>query len=148
MNPVEHVELSTHVHATESELKVVKALLNLIPPEYRDGVSIIRSGGQGGHFGNDINTVKIQLKGEEALRTTQYIFRGGIDQLDSEIILVTLSSRFGDGKLYLRFNKQLAYSGVARLDDGDDVIKVIIRFNHWVIKNEGIENVIRQLITR
>ncbi len=146
MNPVEHVELSTHIHATESELKVVKALLNLIPPEYRDVVSIIRSGGQG-HFGNDINTVKIQLKGEEALRTTQYIFRE-IDQLDSEIILVTLSSRFGDGKLYLRFNKQLAYNGVARLDDGDDVIKVIIRFNHWVIKNEGVENVIKQLITR
>ncbi|ADY01500.1 MAG: RNA-binding domain-containing protein [Vulcanisaeta sp.] len=145
MNPVEHIEISTHVHATESELKVVKALLNLLPPQYRDNVNIMRSGGQG-HFGNNIGTVKTQFKGEDALQIVKYMF-SIIDQLDREIILVTINSRFSDGKLYLRFNKQLVYNGVARLDDGDDVIKVIIRFNHWVLKNEGIENVIKQLMT-
>ena len=144
MNLVSHVEIVTHIHATESELKVVKALLNLIPPQYRDGADIIKSEGQG-HFGNDISTVKVQFKGGEALEVTKYIFNM-IDQLDREIVLVTINSRFEDGKLYLRFNKQLAYNGIARLDDGDDVIKVIIRFNHWVIKNEGIENVIKQLM--
>ena len=144
MNPIEHVEFSTHVHATESELKVMRALLNLVPPQYRDGANIMKSEGQG-HFGNDIRTVKMQFKGDDALEIAKYIF-SIIDQLDREIVLVTINSRFGDGKLYLRFNKQLAYNGVARLDDGDDVIKVIVRFNHWVIKNEGIENVIKQLM--
>ncbi len=144
INPIEHVELSTHVHATESELKVVRALLNLLPPQYRDGINIMRSGGQG-HFGNDIDTIKVQFKGQDALQIAQHILKT-VDQLDKEIILVTINSRFSDGKLYLRFNKQLAYNGVVRLDDGDDVIKVIIRFNHWIIKNEGIENVIKQLM--
>ncbi|ADN49742.1 RNA-binding domain-containing protein [Vulcanisaeta distributa] len=144
INPIEHVELSTHVHATESELKVVRALLNLLPPQYRDGINIMRSGGQG-HFGNDIGTIKVQFKGQDALQIAQHILKA-VDQLDREIILVTINSRFSDGKLYLRFNKQLAYNGVARLDDGDDVIKVIIRFNHWVIKNEGIETIIKQLM--
>ncbi|GAB6947960.1 RNA-binding domain-containing protein [Vulcanisaeta sp. JCM 16161] len=144
INPIEHIEISTHVHATESELKVVRALLNLLPPQYRDGINIARSSGQG-HFGNDINTIKVQFRGQDALEIARYILRI-IDQLDREIILVTINSRFDDGKLYLRFNKQLAYNGVVRLDDGDDVIKVIMRFNHWVIKNEGIENVIRQLM--
>ncbi|BDR92581.1 RNA-binding domain-containing protein [Vulcanisaeta souniana] len=144
MNPVEHIELSTHVHATESELKVVKALLNLLPPRYRENPGIVRREGQG-HFGNDINTIKAQFKGDDALQITQYILTI-IDQLDREIILVSIDSRFEEGKLYLRFNKQLAYNGIARLDDGDDVIKVIIKFNHWVLKDEGIENIIKQLV--
>ncbi len=137
--------MSTHVHATESELKVVKALLNLLPPRYRENPGIVRREGQGGHFGNDINTIKAQFKGDDALQITQYILTI-IDQLDREIILVSIDSRFEEGKLYLRFNKQLAYNGIARLDDGDDVIKVIIKFNHWVLKDEGIENIIKQLV--
>ncbi len=144
MNLIEHVELSTHVHATESELKVVRALLNLIPPQYRDGVNVIRSGGSG-HFGNDIGTVKVQFRGEDALEVVRFIF-SIVDQLDREIILVTINSRFEDGRLYLRFNKQLAYNGVARLDDGDDVIKAVIKFNHWAIKGGSVEDVIRQLM--
>ncbi|MCG2880634.1 MAG: hypothetical protein L7G96_04855 [Vulcanisaeta sp.] len=144
MNVVESVELSTHIHATESELKVVKALLNLIPPQLRSGVKIVTSDGKG-HYGNDIKTIKVQLRGEDSLSVVKYIF-SMIDQLDREIVLVSLSSRFENGKLYLRFNKQLAYNGVLRLDDGDDVIKAVIKLNHWVLKNEGVERVITRLI--
>ncbi|MGC9152841.1 MAG: RNA-binding domain-containing protein [Vulcanisaeta sp.] len=144
MHIVEHVELSTHVHATESELKVVKALLNLVPPELRDNVKVQSNEGQG-HFGNDIKTVKVQFRGDESLHVVKYILTS-IDQLDREIILVSIGSRFEDGRLYLRFNKQLAYNGVVRLDDGDDVIKVIVKFNHWAVKGEGIENLIRRII--
>jgi len=144
MNIVENVELSTHVHATENELKVVRALLNLVPPQLRDGVKIITNEGQG-HFGNDIKTIKVQFKGEESLFVAKYIL-SSIDQLDREIILVSLGSRFENGKLYLRFNKQLAYLGTIRLDDGDDVIKVVMKLNHWVLKSEGVEKVITQLI--
>jgi RNA binding exosome subunit len=144
MNVVESVELSTHIHATESELKVVKALLNLITPQLRSGVKIVTSDGKG-HYGNDIKTIKVQLRGEDSLSVVKYIF-SMIDQLDREIVLVSLSSRFENGKLYLRFNKQLAYNGVLRLDDGDDVIKAVIKLNHWVLKNEGVERVITRLI--
>jgi len=117
--------------------------LNLVPPQLRDGVKIITNEGQG-HFGNDIKTIKVQFKGEESLFVAKYIL-SSIDQLDREIILVSLGSRFENGKLYLRFNKQLAYSGVIRLDDGDDVIKAVIKINHWTLKSEGIEKIITQL---
>lgn len=141
---MESVELSTHVHATESEVKVVKALLNLIPPQLKEEISIMTIDGQG-HFGNTIRTVKAQFKGEKSAQVVQHIL-SIIDQLDREIILASIRSRFDGEKVYLRFNKQLAYKGVARLDDGDDVIRVVIKINHWALRNESIEDLMRKLM--
>ncbi|MFB6470918.1 MAG: RNA-binding domain-containing protein [Vulcanisaeta sp. AZ3] len=145
MNLVDSIELSTHVHATENEVKVVKALLNLVPPDLKNETNVNVIDGQG-HYGNPIRTVKVQFRGEKSILVVKYIL-SSIDQLDKEIIIASLRSRFDGEKLYLRFNKQLAYNGIMRLDDGDDVVRVIVKFNHWALKNEGnIEDLLRKLM--
>ncbi len=144
---VESVELSTHVHATEDELKVARALLNLIPPELRPKAKLETSVGEG-FFGNMIKSLKASFRGRESALVASYILKS-MDQLDRAIIVASLNSRFSEGRLYLRFNKQLAYSGVIRLDDGDDVVKTVIKFNYWSLKSEGgIVNAIKKLIVQ
>lgn len=146
MNLVEQLDLSTHVHATEDEAKVVKALLNLIPTQIRNNTSIV-SDETVGHFGNKIKSLKVTFKGEESLSVLRHIL-SLLDSLDREILLLSLNERFNEGKLYLRFSKQLAYRGIIRLEDSDDVIKAVVRINHWIIKKNGIENIIRELINQ
>ncbi len=137
--------MSTHVHATEDEAKVVKALLNLLPTQMRSNAYLIAEDNMG-HFGNRIRILKLIFKGEDSLNVLKHILTQ-LNPLDREILMLSLSERFNEGRLYLRFNKQLAYRGILRLDDSDDVIKAVVRINHWVLKRSGIETIIRDLMS-
>ncbi|MEM4564720.1 MAG: RNA-binding domain-containing protein, partial [Desulfurococcaceae archaeon] len=59
------LKLRAFIYATESEEKVLKALLNLIPPELRDRVAVSRQLVKG-HHGNPIVLVQAVLQGGDA----------------------------------------------------------------------------------
>ena len=48
-------------------------------------------------------------------------------------------------KIYLRFNKQDLYRGKLRLDDSDDIIKVVIHINTLLSKRLGLKNILKEL---
>jgi len=141
MGIVDRIELVTHVHATEDEHKVIKALLNLIPPSLRSKANI-SSSKVTGYFGNTIRTLRIEFRGKDAEEIANYLL-SSLDNLDKELLRASLEDRFKDNRLFIRFNKQMAYRGSVRIDDGDDVIKVVIRMNHWRIKELGLEGAVR-----
>jgi len=122
------LELAVHAHATEDEEAVVKALLNLIPPGLRGSARVSRQRLRG-HYMNPITRMTLSLEGkaaEEALR-----WMGGLmSEGEKELLWMELGQRYDEssGRLYLRFSKQDAYLGRARLGAGDDVVRVVVVF--------------------
>ena len=124
------VELSCSVHATESEEKVLRALRNVLPAHLRESqrVTISEIRVQGYH-GNPIVVIHARARGREA----SDIYRHIVEKLSAEdraYIASTLKARRAGEKLYLRLDKQLAFLGVLRVNEGDDVIKVVVHFGH------------------
>lgn len=129
MKPViNEIELVVHCHATENCNKVLKALLNVLPPTIRERVKPFTVEYQG-HYGNIIRVMTLKLVGKDAEDTIRYIGEQ-IEETDRSIINVTFDLRYDrrSNKFYLRLDKQAAYKGRLVISDGDDIIKVIISF--------------------
>ena len=126
---VSRISLSVFYHSTENPSKVRKAILNLIPPELRERVSIDEVITQG-HYGNKIGIITVMLKGKNAFKVLKYIICS-MERVDMNILIATVSNRAGHrpSHLYFRVSKQEAYLGRVELMDGDDVIKVSVTVN-------------------
>ncbi len=125
-NP-DYVEISVHIHASESEEKVLKAIKNILPNdvdivEFKVDRDIFK-----GHHGNPIIRLELKMRGKRKVRK---IFENIFEKLTGLRSNGWIKERFdGKGnKLYLRLDKQLAYLGEIRLTDGDDVIRVVFSF--------------------
>lgn len=126
---VSRLSLSVFYHSTENPAKVRKAVLNLIPPELRERVSMDEVVTQG-HYGNEIGIITVTLKGKNAFKTLKFIVCS-MERVDRNILVATVSNRAGHrpSHLYFRVSKQEAYLGKVELMDGDDVIKVSVTVN-------------------
>jgi len=126
---VSRLSLSVFYHSTENPAKVRKAVLNLIPPELRERVSMDEVVTQG-HYGNEIGIITVTLKGKNAFKTLEFIICS-MERVDRNILVATVSNRAGHrpSHLYFRVSKQEAYLGKVELMDGDDVIKVSVTVN-------------------
>ncbi len=126
---VSRLSLSVFYHSTENPAKVRKAILNLIPPELREKVSMNEVVTQG-HYGNEIGIITVTLKGRNAFKTLKFIICS-MERVDRNILVATVSNRAGHrpSHLYFRVSKQEAYLGKVELMDGDDVIKVSVTVN-------------------
>ena len=120
------VELSAHAHATEDVNKVVKAMLNLLPPNLRREVEVRKEPLQG-HYSNPIIRITIVVEGERAVSVVKHL-GSVLDDYDKEIIEASLASRYDrkTGRVFIRFSKQDAYLGRIRVAEGDDVIRMVI----------------------
>ncbi len=123
------LQARTYVHATENRDKVVKAVLEIFPEKIRGSVRL-ESEVYEGYYGNPIEVLTIELSDPtEALETLKYIV-GRLDEIDRVKLLGTLEERVDkQGGLYIRFSKQNAFKGTLKLEEGDDVIRVHIRFS-------------------
>ncbi len=144
MKPViNEVELVVHCHATENCNKVLKALLNILPPKIRERVkpSILE---YQGHYGNLIRVITLKLVGKDAEDAIRYIGEQ-IEETDRSIINVTFDLRYDrrSNRFYLRLDKQAAYKGRLVISDGDDIIKVIISFKGQR-RIDSVKNLLRE----
>ena len=126
---VRRVKVSTSVHATEDEGKVMKALRTVFPPDVRNILEFKRSEYRG-HWGNTIVVIETEIRDyPSALKTIRWIAEK-LSELDKRLLRFELRDRVDKSlNLYLRFNKQAAYQGRLEVDNGDDVIKVVIGFH-------------------
>ncbi len=133
------VELAVHAHATEDEEAVKRALLNLLPPELR-GRARLRTQRLRGHYLNPITRMTLSIEGRGAEEVLRWI-AGIMDEGEKELLWMELDQRYDEstGRLYLRFSKQDAYMGRARLGAGDDVVRAVIVFQGAPAREEVVE---------
>ena len=143
-NYIRYVTLETYAHATESLDKVKQAFTNILPEELRSRVPIVYEV-QEGHYGNIVIIVRTFIdKKEYIAKLIEYLSRS-MDSSDKSQLGSSLQIRVdAAGNLYLRFDKQLAYRGVVKLCDGDDIIRVKISFNLRA-KKYGIDKLCKEL---
>lgn len=102
-------------HATEDLDKVKTALQNTV------GEADIRISRTEGHHGNPITIVETSV---EMMREISSFFER-LEKDDLRLLLETLPSRVDDGcNLFIKIDKQAAYSGRIRMKRNGDVVSV------------------------
>ncbi len=123
------LQARAYVHATESRDKVLKAVLEILPETIRGKISPTIEVYEG-YYGNPIEVLTVDINDpSEALETLRYII-GRLNDIDRRRLLNTLEERVDkQGGMYIRVGKQNAFKGMLTLEEGDDVIRVHIRFS-------------------
>ncbi len=118
--PVQHIEITTFVHATEDHVKVVKAVSNLFPkdidvPPYEE-VKLT------GYFGDPLVMLKWVLKNRRPATEVVNTIILGFSSIDSLELVESLPSRIDENKnMYMRLDKQKAFTGGIRLENHDPI---------------------------
>jgi RNA binding exosome subunit len=114
--PIQSVEVSYLVHATEDAGKISKAVESVLGP-----IGEPVSEGMEGHFGNPIVRVTYHLTGEDAERAFSVLASNLSPSLRQQ-----LKGEMGDhldehSAFYVRLDKQRLVDGTIRLTGGDPV---------------------------
>ncbi len=136
---VKRLQASTFCHATESEEKVLTALLNIAPSSLRSELKdkIVKNIVYGYH-GNPIIYYKLDIDEQKKAQEISKYILSSLDGFDSSQIKETLDLRFNRGKLHLRLDKQDAYLDKLRISEGDDVIRITISFYPHIRKRDAL----------
>jgi RNA binding exosome subunit len=118
--PVQHLEITTFVHSTEDQIKVIKAVSNLFPedvdvPPY-DEVKLT------GVFGDSLTMLKWVLANRRPASDVVDKAIKSLSSLDQLELLESLGSRIDENKnLYIRLDKQKAFSDVMKIKQNDPI---------------------------
>lgn len=137
------VRVTTIVHATEDLGKVARTLTQLPSQEPLPG-RILKTKLKG-HYGNEIVTFRIILRGKSAASFFDSLSKMLPRDQWSSIILDLQSRLDENGRFHLRLNKQQAFRGYFRLTD-EDPIKVEVTFSNGKASGLKRTEMIRQLI--
>ena len=144
---VQTVELTVLVHATEDESKVRKAVLNLLPPDiYPPAFEAVKLEG---YYGDPITVLKLNLKHRKpATELFEHIVRR-LSSLDTSSLLDLLPQYIDESKnLYMRLDKQKAYTGKVVLERHDSIrVKARLRLPHKADPVESIRMYVESLET-
>ncbi|AKG39187.1 MAG: RNA-binding domain-containing protein [Infirmifilum sp.] len=139
------VEISSFIHATEEEERVLQAVKNLLPPDLRNLEYVdVKKSISYGYYGNPIVFLSLNFPESQVDEITLYIL-SHLPKGDIKSILDDFEKRFARGRLYLRFDKQEAYYGNLKLSEGDEVIKCVIKFKPHLRKRGDFESVFKEL---
>jgi len=140
-----NVRLTTFIHATEDEDKVLEAIGTFIPGEIDDEDVHFDVEETTGFFGNPIKVVNVEIKRSKAVRAFLKHFRELLDEDARRYILENLDEKVDDeGTLYVRFNKQKAYLGEVEVDEGGDTIQVRIKVKAFPMRKETVVKAVRE----
>ncbi len=131
--PVRYIRATAYCHATEDCDKVAKALINIVPGE-------VISERVEGYYGNIITALRVDVEGCVATKILSDILKL-LDDLDFNILINSIE--IYKNRIFIRISKQKAYRKIVRLDSGDDVIHVEVRFSHKALND--LIDVLRKL---
>jgi len=124
-------------HATEDLEKVKTAMENALGPQE---LKILKT--EGVH-GNPIVILEAEISDPQEVPR----FLSRLSREDLETILRTLDNRVDEGcNLFIKLDKQSAFGGLLRLDQGDDVISVRIRVAAFPAKREVAMGLISEVV--
>lgn len=117
--PVHTIDIRAFRYDTEVPERVEQALKTVYSVDADEDVNLMRDSVEG-HFGNQIDVYSVRLDRADQIREAM---RQLLDRADIDEILTDIDDRVTDDcELYLRFDKQLAYTDdQLRLGDGIEV---------------------------
>lgn len=117
--------ISAIVHATEDSEKVIYAMRQACSRELFQSEPDRRA--LKGHYGNEISTVTLSMRGHPARLFFNHLWRM-LPSGDRETLLNDLDTRLDEeGRLHLRLGKEQCFRGALRLKD-QDPIKILVSF--------------------
>jgi RNA binding exosome subunit len=127
----------TFCHATEDLARVELAMRSVV------GETVIRSSSTEGHFGNPIVVLESTVEDEDCILD---LLRQ-VTEADRLRMSSTLMERIDEAcQLFLRFDKQEAYSGRLKLASGDDVVAVRIKVRAFPAKRQVAADVVSEAL--
>jgi len=126
-------------HATEDLERVKTVMMNAFG-EVELAVSRTE-----GHHGNPITILETTIKDPQEIDH----FLARLDLADIETLIDTLDKRVDNGcNLFIKLDKQEAFTGVVRLGAGDDVISVRLKIRSFPAKVEVAKAAARQYLMK
>ncbi|MCD6559862.1 RNA-binding protein [Palaeococcus sp. (in: euryarchaeotes)] len=140
-----HVRISTFIHGTENEDKVLEALGTFIPEEIPDDDVDFEILETEGYFGNPIKVINLEIKKARHVRAFLRHFKMLLGEENKKYLLEHLDEKIDEeGVFYVRFNKQKAYLGEAHVDEGEDVIQIRIKVKAFPMKKESVVKAVEE----
>ncbi|MCS7131149.1 MAG: hypothetical protein NZ934_00230 [Hadesarchaea archaeon] len=140
--PFSSASIDALVHATEDEEKVLAAIKSVLPEEVEVQRTRLR-----GHYGNPIIALHASVGRKKLLRelwqrVLDKLRAGELDKL-RKIVAKRINA---ECRLYLRFNKQLAYAGELVLDDGSDVMHLKLKIAAYPPRQSVASKLVEEFI--
>lgn len=124
--PINGVYIRFLVHSTEDPERVEKAIFNLLPADYVDGIQWKRSPLKG-HYGNPITLYETMMKDHKIIFEFIKQLSGNLTKSDKTALLEEADLLIDKGNMFLRLDKQVAFRGEYKLCKADP-FHIRIRF--------------------
>jgi len=118
--PIAYVDLRAFAHATEDLEKVLTAVRNTLPPQLADTV-VFKNTALTGHHGNPIVLIETRIKNRKVAQAFLEKLASCLSIADKEALNSEIGQHLENGNLYVRLDKQSAYSGELRLGSADPI---------------------------
>jgi RNA binding exosome subunit len=138
---IEKIIVSTVVHSTESQEKVLKALKAIFP--FEPEIEIRKATG---HYGNPMAYIESSISNKKKV---DEFWRSLISKLGNQknILVESADRRLDeDNFFHIRLNKQKAYTGLVELIEGSDAIVLRAKIVSYPSKRENILKNLKELV--
>ncbi len=117
--PISNLEIRYLVHATEDPSKVKKAASTLFPDDTPD--TQFQEKALKGHFGNTIIMVRMQVEDKKTVQAIIEKLATDLSEIDKRTMTEESNLCIDDDSLYLRLDKQAAFTGTLKLQKADPI---------------------------
>ncbi len=118
--PIGYIEVRVFAHATESQAKVETATKNLFPLSLKETI-VFEKNTLTGHHSNPIILLTAKLTDRKLLPDALNKIGSELSALDREQLNQDIKLHLDKGNLYLRFDKQAAFLGKAKMSQNDPI---------------------------
>jgi RNA binding exosome subunit len=115
-----YIEIRVFSHATEDSSKVLFCVKNFFPLQFRDDLTFNKAQ-LTGYYNNPILLYKIRLNEKDLLLSILQFISDNLNSIDKETLTNNIRIHLDKNNLYLRFDKQLAYSSVLKFSTQDPI---------------------------
>ncbi len=137
---IHSITISTFVHATEDEERVLTALHVFVPHEVPIATQHVA-----GHFGNPVTILRAQITQAQTIRRTLDILYKKLSPSELESLRDDAARHLDEScNLFIRFDKQQAARGVLKLGREDPVL-VRLKLAAYPARRETALRVVREL---
>lgn len=133
---IAYTDVRFFVHATEDLDKVIQAVHQVLPAEYREDL-IFKKDTLRGHYGNPITLFEARMKAGDVAKALIGNIFSNLNEVDRKSLLEEIEMHVEEGSLYVRLDKQAAFQGEMKLCSSDP-IRVRIRF-----RKKRIEDIVK-----